>query len=495
MTNRKGENVKKIIFAILCVFVASVAPAYAMDVIFDRDTQVVTINGVAEGNERLAIIITDAAVSGLENATESLMENHSIGFYEVNADEEGKYKLSFKSDSVDGVCNVFAAEKEGTKSKQIILYSATTLESALNKLSDAASSGKASVLEVLNDESFRKTLDIDEIYNSVLDKSTIAEALAKKSIYNSYADVETALLPVTCCMKFNAIVNKVQVKELIKEMQNVYGGDGSIYSKYFGLGNTDTIDSIIYKNKPYTNISVVYNLFVQTVNDYKIPSSGGTGGSGGGGGGGGGFSPSTTTIPKPDSTSSKSPEKEPVEQKPAVQIFKDVAPGFWGYEAIESLYKLGIVSGVSNNEFAPNQSVKREEFVKMLVELIGLDANGATDTFTDTDKNAWYSKYLAVAQECGLAYGKENGSFGVGEVLTRQDMAVLAARVLSSTERGVTTEFADGHEISDYAKSSVEILCGLKVMSGVGDGRFAPKATATRAQAAKVIYEIARLLK
>ena len=56
-------------------------------------------------------------------------------------------------------------------------------------------------------------------------------------------------------------------------------------------------------------------------------------------------------------------------------------------------------------------------------------------------------------------------------------------------------EFADENEISDYARNSIAILCGLKVMNGMGDGRFAPKETATRAQAAKVIYEIAKLIK
>lgn len=413
LISRKGEDMKKIIFVVLCMFAVTTAQVFAMDLNFDRDTGIVTISGVAEENENLAVIITDSEVSNLGNVTERLMENHSIGFYEVNADENGEYSLSFKTD-FGGVCNVFVEGAETSDSGRITLYSASTL-----------------------------------------------------------------------CNNFNAMINKVQVKELVEVMQELYGGDEEVYEKYFDLKKTDLIDKIIYKEKPYESLDDVYEVFAEAVEDYEPPKSGS------GGGGGGGISLPAIKPPQAE----EPPQANIPTQEPAKQTFTDVAPGFWGYEAIEELYKAGIVNGVSNEEFAPDESIKREEFVKMLVALTGLDVNGAVDTFTDTDKNAWYSPYLAVAQDCGLAYGKEDGSFGVGEVLTRQDMAVLATRALGTTERGITTEFADVDEIADYAKNSVEILCGLKVMNGVGDGNFAPKATATRAQAAKVIYEIAKLIK
>ena len=291
-----------------------------------------------------------------------------------------------------------------------------------------------------------------------------------------------------CLNKFNAMVNKVQVKDLVEDLKEVYGGDEDIYDKYFGLKSTDSIDKIVYKGKPYNSLSDVYDVFAKAVEEYEPPKGGsGVGGSGGSSSGGSGI----TIIP-----SVITPKEEEASTPVTVaQSFADVSPEYWGYEAIEGLYKKGIVSGVNDNEFAPDKTITREEFITMLVSLTGLEVNGGRDTFADTDKNAWYSPYLAIAQECGLAFGKEDGSFGVGEVLTRQDMAVLAARVLGTTQRNEVAEFTDAAEIAGYAKNSVEILCGLKVMNGVGDGSFAPRGTATRAQAAKVIYEISKIIR
>lgn len=483
---------KKLIFAVLCVCTFAGTQAYAMDVEFDRDTQMVTVSGVAQKNESMAIVVTDSNISSLENTTEALMETHSIGFYEASAGEDGKYSVSFKADEVDDVCNIFASGTSTTDKSWIKLYSKTTLETALSSLTDAISEGEEAVIVALKDEELRKTLGIDELYNNTSDKASIALELVKNTEYASYESLKAVLLPVECCASFNEMINKVQVNELVRKMKEVYGGDEAVYAKYFGLASTDSIDNVIYQKKPYSNIGAVYSVFENEVKSYTQPSTGGGGGGGGGSssGGGGMTFPGTNTA-KPDDAQ----KEQTQEQTPTAPIFADVAPGFWGYEAIEALYNKGIVSGVSSSEFAPNQSVKREEFIKMLVVLIGLDGNGKQDTFTDTDKSAWYSPYLAVAQECGLAFGKENGSFGVGEVLTRQDMAVLAARVLGTTERGAAKTFADEGEISNYAKNSVEILCGLSIMNGTGDGNFAPKATATRAQAAKVIYEISKIMK
>lgn len=475
---------KKIIFASLCVFALTAAQAYAMDMDFDRDTNMVTISGTAQANENIAIVVTDSEMSSLEDISELLMETHSIGFYEANADGDGKYSVSFKSDEVDGMCNIFVSGEKATDKGQIKLYSEEALKDALETLSTAVSTGEDAVLEALKNENLRETLGIDEIYEGASDKSVIAKELVKNSEYNSFESLETALLPVECCEKFNTMINKVQVKELVKEMKEIYGGDNAVYTKYFGLANTDSIDSAVFKGKPYKNISEVYTAFEKAVKGNKPSSTGGGSTSGGGGGG----------ITFPAASTAQSGEM-PQGSTQTTQIFGDVASDYWGYEAIEALYKKGIVSGVSSNKFAPDQSVKREEFIKMLVALTGLEGKGKKDTFTDTNKSAWYSPYLAVAQECGLAFGKEDGSFGVGEVLTRQDMAVLAARVLGSTERGVAVTFADETEISDYARNSVDMLCGLKVMNGIGDGTFAPKATATRAQAAKVIYEISKIMK
>ena len=408
---------KKLISVFLCLFAISVSHVYAMEATFDRDTHIVTVRGKAVRNELISILITDDKVEMTSQPFQlsdiiGAPEDHIIGFYNINADENGDYSVLIESTQAGaGLYNFFVAGPTTKDTTQIELYPADDLGTALTAISTAAASGADAVAAKLNDESFRKLIGLDNLYKGLPDKSLLALAIAKNSSYTTYADL------------YNAT------------------------------------------NTPVTPV--------------YVPSGDTSGGSSSSGGGGGGSFIAVT----------------PSDKTPAAQVFSDVPTTFWGYDAIRSLYEKGIVSGVGNGNFAPNETVKREEFVKMFVVLTGLEVNGQKDNFADTDKSAWYSPYLAVAQECGLAFGREDGSFGVGEVLTRQDMAVLAARVLGSTERGYSAEFDDEGEISDYARNSVAILCGLKVMNGMGDGNFAPKETATRAQAAKVIYEIAKLLK
>jgi len=408
---------KSIILAVGALLITS-TQALAMNVNFNKDTNTVTVSGVATANEHLAIVVGNNTA----NEIEKIDESNSIGFYEANADSEGNYSVSFKATRTEGVINVFVSGNETTDKGSVEWYSEST---------------------VVN--------------------------------------------------MFNTMINKIQVYELVGKMQNVYGGTSEIYSKYFNLKNTDSIDKAVYDNKPYSSLSGVYSIFSTAVENYNPPAGGSTGGGGGGGGGGG------VIIHAGNKNSEEKTPTQNVEQNQAVeekkQVFVDVAPSFWGYEAIDALYKEGIISGVGNDEFEPNAPITREAFVKMIVEMIGMDVSNETDTFVDSDKSAWYSPYLAVAQKCDLVYGREDGSFGVGEILTRQDMAVLSARVIGTSERGETVKFADDSEISDYAKNSIEILCGLNIMSGIGNGNFAPKDTATRAQAAKVIYEISKIIR
>ena len=77
----------------------------------------------------------------------------------------------------------------------------------------------------------------------------------------------------------------------------------------------------------------------------------------------------------------------------------------------------------------------------------------------------------------------------MGEPITRQDVCVIAAKLLKNAENE-DSSFTDWDEVADYAKESVARLAGAKIISGMGDGSFGPRRTCTRAQAAKIIYGI-----
>lgn len=84
-----------------------------------------------------------------------------------------------------------------------------------------------------------------------------------------------------------------------------------------------------------------------------------------------------------------------------------------------------------------------------------------------------------------------DGSFGIGQNITRQDAAVILANLLpDDTEETENIQYSDESDIADYAVAAVRKLSKAKVINGNPDGSFEPNGFLTRAQAAKMIYGI-----
>ena len=167
-------------------------------------------------------------------------------------------------------------------------------------------------------------------------------------------------------------------------------------------------------------------------------------------------------------------------------MFGDVSKSHWAYESILTLKKNKIVSGNENNLFEPENNITREEFIKMTGIALGIVDEDAECEFDDVDKDDWCYKYVASAKKHGIAEGVEKNRFGTGELITREDMAVIISRAYNLTSED-SASFKDESLISDYAKGAVAALANEKIINGFEDGTFRPKAFATRAEAAKII--------
>ena len=203
-----------------------------------------------------------------------------------------------------------------------------------------------------------------------------------------------------------------------------------------------------------------------------------SGGSGFGGGNGG----SSVAI---------DPSFEEQLNKP-ISTFADVPNTHWAAQSVGYLANAGVISGTGDGSFAPDRTVTREEFVKMVVGAFGL--TGSVDVaFGDIAKDHWAYNYIAIAVNNGIVNGVSEDAFGMGAKITRQDMAVIIARVaaLKGIDLGNgSASFTDAANIDGYAKDAVELLAGAKVINGYEDGSFKPQGSLTRAEAAKVIYGI-----
>lgn len=173
-------------------------------------------------------------------------------------------------------------------------------------------------------------------------------------------------------------------------------------------------------------------------------------------------------------------------------LFSDIASVSWAKEAIESLAARGVISGKAQGIFAPNDNITRAEFVKILVGAFSLTDANSNASFADVPQSHWAYKYIATASSKGIVNGIGNGMFGTDSNITRQDIAVLCYRLALS--KGVSFasegEFADVSVISDYAKEAASKLKGAGIINGKESNYFDPSSFATRAEAAKIIYQL-----
>lgn len=178
-----------------------------------------------------------------------------------------------------------------------------------------------------------------------------------------------------------------------------------------------------------------------------------------------------------------------------VARFEDVPLSHWAYPYVEELAQQGVVSGVDETHFEPDGNVTREQFAKMLMTGYTLDGDAS---YSDVDPAAWYAPYVAAATRLGVVSGYEDGTFGVGKRITRQEMAAMVYRLCSNLrldEFPPGVAFTDEAAIADWAKEAVSAMQRAGILSGDESGAFHPEDNATRAQAAKVICVMKELFR
>lgn len=177
--------------------------------------------------------------------------------------------------------------------------------------------------------------------------------------------------------------------------------------------------------------------------------------------------------------------------------FSDVASNHWANPAITYLLEKGIIDKTSDKKFYPENAATREEIVKMMVVALGILDNTAKCNFSDVAESNPYYAYIASAAKHGIVKGNDLGEFMIGKSITREDLCVILYRATSKklTYTKSNELFSDDSIISDYAKDAVYNMRGINIINGIGENQFAPKGNVTKAQAAKMIYEIVKAVK
>ncbi|MBR2884170.1 MAG: S-layer homology domain-containing protein [Clostridia bacterium] len=173
--------------------------------------------------------------------------------------------------------------------------------------------------------------------------------------------------------------------------------------------------------------------------------------------------------------------------------YSDVEEGRWSQVYIEKLSEMGVLSGIGDGTFGPEMDIKRDEFIKILLEAFKIPATEEGEsTFNDVNDGEWNEKYIKTAARLGIINGISPNEFGTGLSVSRQDAAVMIKRTLDYLnlefpKGDATTVLSDIESVDEYAAQSVDLLISQGIIIGNENGEFVPKGNISREQIAKIV--------
>lgn len=195
----------------------------------------------------------------------------------------------------------------------------------------------------------------------------------------------------------------------------------------------------------------------------------------------------------------------PMSASAAELPFTDVGEKAWYRSAVEYAYENGLFNGTSNTTFSPDSGMTRAMFVQVLANATeNYNKNDyPTSSFTDVPAGKWYTSAVAWANDVGIVSGVGNNRYAPEDLVTREQMARImytyAAKTKNDTAFSDLTfeAFPDKDSVASWGKEPIQWAVDKKVINGSREGATAylkPKKTATRAEVAQVLMNAKDIL-
>lgn len=171
--------------------------------------------------------------------------------------------------------------------------------------------------------------------------------------------------------------------------------------------------------------------------------------------------------------------------------FNDISSKAWYYNGIKFVYNAGIMNGTSANTFAPMAPTTREQMVTIVYNMAGKPSTSYRNKFNDVPSGKYFSIPVTWAVNKGITNGVEKNRFGVGQNVTREQVAAFLYSYAKSAGQNVSAQadlgrYGDGAQVSSWARTAMAWANAKGIING-SNGMLNPRGSASRAEIATMI--------
>lgn len=173
--------------------------------------------------------------------------------------------------------------------------------------------------------------------------------------------------------------------------------------------------------------------------------------------------------------------------------FNDIK-GHWAEKEIESVVEKGLFSGTSETTFQPELSMTRGMFVTVLGRLSGEEIPKGC-SFTDVDSKKYYADYIGWANAKGIVKGISETTFKPDEAVTTEQAAIILVKYAEYKGIKLETKSISPSTtgVSSWAEENVVKAGKAGIITKQNTNGYGYKTAATRADVASMLYNLSEL--
>lgn len=178
--------------------------------------------------------------------------------------------------------------------------------------------------------------------------------------------------------------------------------------------------------------------------------------------------------------------------------FDDIS-GHSAEAAIEALASRGIINGMTDELFAPDDTMTRAQFAAIVVRALGLETVSDGKYFEDVSSQKWYYSFVLTAGTYGIIEGRSDTQFCPEDTITRQEAAIMVSRAAAlcgmdtamskAAVRDTLAQFGDYKSVSDWAASALAFCYDENILDQ-SDLNIQPKNNILRGEIAQMLYNM-----